>query len=321
MSPSSESQDRAAPSQSSTESRTANESVAEAVGSVIVGIDGSDCAEHALRWAVNKTGTFGRVVPITSFQLPTTFDLVGRRQAGTNPAVYRSAAEARLNTTVADVDPALVNKARVIESHPGIGLVRAAEDANLLVVGTRGRGGVTAALLGSVSSYCVNHAAVPVAVIPPDSPSEEPLSTIIVGIDSSKNADAALQWAIEHASPEGTVVAAGAGSVFGYMSGGFDPTPALLEHQIRELVEESVARVGVPVGTGPKIVIMTDPNDARVVLLEMAAEVDADVLVLGARGTEGIPYLLLGSVSTALVHHPIRPTVIVPGSETRGSNR
>jgi nucleotide-binding universal stress UspA family protein len=52
-----------------------------------------------------------------------------------------------------------------VTGHPGEALVEHSRDAQLLVVGSRGRGPVTRALLGSVSSYCLHHAGCPVLVV------------------------------------------------------------------------------------------------------------------------------------------------------------
>lgn len=287
----------------------------EASGSVVVGIDGSACSEHALRWALNKAGSLGSVIPVAVYQPRSTFDLITRKHPEADREVDRAEARSCLDEVLATTAPRLNDRARVIEAHPGLGLVEAAAAGDLLVVGTRGRGGVTAALLGSVSTYCVTNATVPVAVIPPDGPADEPLSTIVVGVDGSRNADAALRWAIDHVEADGTVLAVGAGSVYGFMAGEFDPPAELVGQRVRQLVEQAVERVGGPVGDRPRIIVRVDHNDARVALPRVAAEVDADLLVLGARGTTGVPYLILGSVSTALAHHPVRPTVIVPGGE------
>lgn len=293
---------------------------ADAAGSVLVGMDGSDCSELALRWAVNKSGVLGRIVPISVYQTPSRFDLLTRNAPSFDPEAYRTEAEDHLRETVAAIDPQLGERAIVmIEAHPGPGLVEAAKDANLLVVGTRGRSGITAVLLGSVSSYCVEKATVPTVVIPPGWPADEGFDTLVVGIDGSENADAALQWALDHVAENGTVVAAAAGSVYGYTGGQVDAAPARRGHQI-QMVEDSISRVSFPSTEDLKIVIDVDQADARMALPRIASDVDADLLILGSRGVTGIPYLLLGSVSTALVHHPARPTLIVPSNDRLDGN-
>lgn len=277
---------------------------------VIVGIDGSANAEHALTWALAKTETFGPVTPVTAYQLPTTLDVLTRASRG-DLSIYRTAAEAHLTKAIGDTDPGLLDRARVIEAHPGVGLCEAAKGAELLVVGTRGRSALVASLLGSVSSYCAKHSPVPVAVIPEDFPATKPLANVLVGVDGSENSERALRWTIDHMAPDGRVFAVGALSMWGYMDGEFDPPPEVLEKRVRERVEDSVAKVkGYPYD-GPAVEIHTAARDARVALRDMAGS-KADLLVVGARGVTGIPFLVLGSVSTALVHHPKVPTVVIP---------
>ena len=100
---------------------------------VIVGIDGSAGAEHALRWALHKTESLGRVTPVTAFQLPVTFDVLTDLGPGADVSSYRAGAEGRMMETIDNTDPGLRDRARVIEAHPGVGLVEIAAGADVLI--------------------------------------------------------------------------------------------------------------------------------------------------------------------------------------------
>jgi nucleotide-binding universal stress UspA family protein len=56
----------------------------------------------------------------------------------------------------------------VVEGPPAQGLITSARDAELLVVGSRGRGGFLGLLLGSVSQQCAHHPPCPVVILPPE---------------------------------------------------------------------------------------------------------------------------------------------------------
>lgn len=68
-------------------------------------------------------------------------------------------------------DPEVDVQGELIEGRPASALLEAAGDADLLIVGSRGRGGFTGLLLGSVSAQCVHHAPCPVVVVPAGLPS------------------------------------------------------------------------------------------------------------------------------------------------------
>ena len=288
-----------------------NEGVRSLDRKVIVGVDGSDAATHALRWAVDKAELLGRIVPVTTYQLPIVFDGLAGASPLPDRDLFKRSAEARLTAAIDTVDPSVAPAGKVIEAHPGVGLVEAAADADLLVMGTRGRGALRSALLGSVSAYCAKHASVPVIVVPPDVPATQPLNRVVVGVDGSANAEAALRWAIAHTEPTGTVVAVGGLSMIDYLGPEYEPPI----ERMAELVERSVrATVEAVMGDdyqGPKIEVLISARDARVALRDVAGT-DADLLVVGARGTTGIPYLVLGSVASAVLHHPTVATVVVP---------
>jgi nucleotide-binding universal stress UspA family protein len=130
---------------------------------VVVGVDGSDDSDKALAWAENYARLTGAVVRVvTAWHWPASYGVpVG--VPGWDPEE-----DARIVTEKAAARLALPNSqvaTEVAKGAAGNALVQASKEAALLVVGTRGHGGLTGALLGSVSSYCVHHARCPVIVV------------------------------------------------------------------------------------------------------------------------------------------------------------
>lgn len=282
--------------------------------SVVVGVDGSPGGQHALAWALANTGQFGPVQPILVYRVPFSSATLARR--GPDRAVFRAAAETRLTALITELDAAPAASACVVEGHPGPTLCDAARDAAMLVVGSQGRNAVADAVVGSVASYCARHSPVPVAVVPADFSVGRPIRNVVVGIDGSEQAERALRWAIDHVEPDGLVVAVGALPAWGFTDAGIDPPPRLVKKTLRARVEESVGRVTQDSINGPTVQIRVSRLDARTALRDTAGS-EADLLVVGNRGTGRVEFLLLGSVSSALVHHPQVPTVVVRNPEDR----
>lgn len=287
---------------------------------VIVGVDGSPGAIHALSWALDKADVLGPVTLVHVFSQPSRSELEAWFGTDIDRSTIRRAAESHLTKAVGATNPDLLDRAHLVEGHPGATLCEVSAEAALLVVGTRGHGGTVADPVGSVSSHCALHASIPVAVIPAQVPTDRPLERIVVGVDGSEHADRALRWAIDHAAAGGLIQAVGAVSA-AHPIDDEQPFPGLpssevVEKQIRSRVEESVARVtGYPYD-GPTIEILTTVENPRTALRDLAGT-DADLLVVGARGVGPVPHLVLGSVSSALTHHPQVPTVVVHGDGTR----
>lgn len=130
---------------------------------VIVGIDGSDCSDEALQWAERyATATGARLDLVIAWQWPmsygTPIPLTGfDPEADARAMVEKAAASLSL--------PADRTTTTVEHGSAGIVLTKASAPAALLVVGTRGHGGLAGALVGSTSSYCVHHAHCPVVVV------------------------------------------------------------------------------------------------------------------------------------------------------------
>ena len=83
------------------------------------------------------------------------------------------------------------------------------------------------------------------------------------------------------------------------------------ERTARSELETDVAAVLEHVPGHPPVGMAVLPGDPRAVL--RSASVGADLLVVGARGHGVLELLLLGSVASAVAHHPTIPTIVVPG--------
>ena len=137
-------------------------------GRIVVGVDGSSHSEEALRWALGQARLTGQPVEaVTSWSVPVPYGGMGG--AGAVVAFdWEGEATSTLEDTVAKaVDSPDADRVsqRVVQGHPAQVLVDAAADAALLVVGSRGRGGFTGMLLGSVSQHVIARAACPVVVV------------------------------------------------------------------------------------------------------------------------------------------------------------
>lgn len=137
-------------------------------GPVVVGIDGSDTAQHALRWAV----AYARrdavpVVALSAWELPVHYGRPGFYRHGDYTAV-EIYTRTRLAAMIGEADTGDAQiDLRIVRGYPASVLLAAAQHARLLVLGSRDRGRYARTAPGSVSQYCIGHAVCPVVVIPP----------------------------------------------------------------------------------------------------------------------------------------------------------
>jgi nucleotide-binding universal stress UspA family protein len=132
---------------------------------IVVGVDGSPSSREALRWAVRQAALNGSVVDaVIAWHDPASYAGYAWLIADTCGA---DLAAKTLSETVDNAIPAgstVVVRQRVIEGHAARVLLDAAHGADLLVVGSHGRGGFTGMLLGSVSQHCAHHSPCPVVI-------------------------------------------------------------------------------------------------------------------------------------------------------------
>jgi nucleotide-binding universal stress UspA family protein len=294
-------------------------SVASVPGRWVVGVDGSSCGRRAFDWAVlHSRGRASRLQLVTAWEVPiyATAGIDGSIPVPYDGRVLGDAARrdveelaARTRDTVE-----LPIETAVYEGGAAATLLEAAERADLLVLGSRGRGGFGSLLLGSTSSQCASHARTPTVVVRGEG---APVSTerILVAFDGSPNAVAALDWAIAFAAPGSTIVVVWVWDASPLVVGAdeyFFPDASDIAtqrfHHLVEEVERKVARDLAADAIGiDRCFLRGRPRD---VLVEEAAT--SDIVVAGARGLGAVGAALLGSVTTSLLHRLEQPLVVVP---------
>lgn len=136
---------------------------------IVVGVDGSEQSKLALRWAARLArGLGGRVQAVAVWQFPAAQSFVV--VDGWDPErEAQSSLEATVDAVFGDDRPAGL-QLLVLQGTPAKVLLDLSAGAQILVVGSRGRGGFAGLLLGSVSSAVAEHAKCPVMVVHPPMP-------------------------------------------------------------------------------------------------------------------------------------------------------
>jgi len=135
---------------------------------IVVGVDGSEHADAALRFAAAEAAVHGVDLHVVcAWELPSTMTMDLGLVSGIFEG-FRDEAAGIINEAidkVAEWQPGVTCEGRLVEGHPATVLVQEAEGAILLVVGSRGRGELAGMLLGSVSHHVIHQAPCPVTVV------------------------------------------------------------------------------------------------------------------------------------------------------------
>lgn len=281
----------------------------------IVGVDGSECSRHAALWAVAHAADRATELQLASaWSLPvsTAMTPMGAMTTGATFDAIEKSAVAAVDDLAHRLQPLVdVPMTRSVGQGGAASLLlAAAAHADLLVVGSRGRGGFARLVLGSTSTQCATHAITPVAVIPSTAP-VTPAATIVVAFDGSPNSIAALAWANAFASAGSTIDCVSVWDTTPIVVGAdqfyFPEASDLAEERFAHLVMRTIRPIE---RTDIEVRRTFASGRPRSVLADVAAS--ADLLVMGARGHGAIGAAVLGSVSTWLLHHVDGAMVVVP---------
>jgi nucleotide-binding universal stress UspA family protein len=276
---------------------------------VVVGIDGSDGANRAFGWAVGAAGAVDAdVQPVHVWTYPTVA-LLPYPVGLPVPPVEAMQADAEMRAAGlvealgADSSPKVLPPI-VRQGAAGHVLCDVAEDAGLLVVGSRGLGSIKGALLGSVGSHCIAAAPCPVALVPDNVP-EPPSGLVVVGVDGSEGSLDAVRWADAWAPATATMLLVHAWSIPVTL----DSMNTALDVEAIEGAGEAALEAAANEVSGHTVETLCVQGDPRNELARLGKA--ADMVVLGANGHNPVHRFLLGSVSHNVAHHLVAPTVIV----------
>lgn len=236
--------------------------------------------------------------PATIYGLAELDDLLpealGERQIQTQVEAYLSAQPAQL--------PGIACQTRAERGHPASRIVDRAAHHDLVVMSTQGLGGLEGWLIGSVTTKVVRTSPRPVIVLGAQQP--ERLAKFLVAVDGSEAAERALDWALDWASLMNAEL-----TLYRFF-GRADTPQEFLEHQqqaeayLRDLQSRHGSRITR---------VLARQTDGASYLAELAAELQSDMIFLGARGQRSnLVRWLLGSVAEEAVHHPACPLMVVP---------
>ena len=284
-------------------------------GRVVVGMDGSESALLAAKWGAKEATLRGRgltlahaVLPaaasgIFGMGVPPRLDLIDEARVSAIVELTRLTGELECTDVLIHVE---------VGSPSGL-LLHASDSAELLVLGSRGRGGFANLLLGSVGTQVASHANCPVVVMRADP--RVGANEVVVGIDGSPHSIAALEFAFNEASRRGwNLVAVHAWDVPAYdlIVTPEGPIPFPLEN-----VADAEIRLAAEVLAGfkvdyPDVHVTENLVRSPAVQALLDASTNAALIVVGTRGRNIALGALLGSVSNGILHKARVPVAVIP---------
>jgi nucleotide-binding universal stress UspA family protein len=134
-------------------------------GRIVVGVDGSPSSQQALRWGARAAAAFGAGLDaVIAWEFPAMYGWASVPSDWDPAQDMRAVLDQTLQDVFGDQPPAGLRRL-VNEGGAARVLLDASQDAIMLVVGSRGHGGFTGLLLGSVSANVAEHASCPVLIV------------------------------------------------------------------------------------------------------------------------------------------------------------
>lgn len=276
---------------------------------IVAGIDGSRSAVDAARWAAEEASAHGDTLRLVhAYVVPehgypafaATFPQLreGMRHQGTK---WLDEAREEVGKVASDLSV----ETELVEGEPVPVLVGESRRARMTVLGSRGLGGFTGMLVGSVAVGLTAHGHSPVIVVRGQRRSVSPDAPVVVGVDGSESSTAALRFAFAEAADRRaslTVVRTWRGI---FLDESVPRYPLKVDpHEIEEAERAALTEQVAPLRDAyPDVAVELVVVRGRPVRTLLEYGERARLLVVGSRGRSGFKGMLLGSTSRALVVH------------------
>ena len=304
------------------------------IRTILVPLDGSSFGEHALPMALRLAQRSGARLELVHVHVhaapepdvegltPYHFEHVVEHDHAFDEEAFRADEQAleRLATQLTREHPVAVEP-RVLRGPVGPVLHRHAEAlrADLVVMATHGRGGLSRSWLGSVADYLVRHASMPVLLVRPEDGASAPLAPphdvrrILVPLDGSPFSEQILSPVVELTAQTGarlTLVRVLTPLLrYGVPPADLD-APEVLEERERaeEYLDAVAAQLAYRLQT-PEVLVVRHPRAATAIIDE-AAERKVDLIAMASHGRGGVARLLLGSTADKVVRGTHTPVLL-----------
>lgn len=282
---------------------------------IVTGLDGSDSALEAARWAAAEA--VRKRVPlrlVSVVHLPVASGYVGDAGLSVGLLDGLQAESLRMldeaGSALAAGQPGLEITTSVLVGPPIPALVEESREARLMVVGSRGLGGFRGMLVGSTAVALAARGHCPVAVIRGAAGGTGP---VVVGVDGSPASEAAVGLAFEEASLRGAELVA-THTWLEHTSDAAYVEPLLDWDALSERARSSLTeRLTGWAEKYPGVLVHRRVTRGRPIVNLLAAAADAQLLLVGSRGRGAFAGVLLGSTSQALVYHAPCPLIVARG--------
>lgn len=276
---------------------------------IILSTDGSEDSQRAADLAVEIAKSTDSELHVAHVE-----DVAVMAEVYAVPDVQRESTQAArqlLNEAADQVEGPEVNVAErhLLAGNPPDAVVQLAEDieAGLIVTGSRGQEGIQRLLMGSVSGTIVRYAHCPVLVVRGERVETFP-TRILLATDSSEDAALALGAAVELSNSTGSELHL-VTVVPGYPD--YPEAAEQIQNDARVTIEKQARNIEKAGGEIAEQHLQVSGRDRAQQIVQVAEDIEAELIIMGSRGLRGLKRMLMGSVSDSVVRHAHCPVMVM----------